>query len=82
VAFEVTIKTVRGVNMPELDDEFAKKTGLGETVEELRQRMQENIERESQEKYDDEFYTAVIEKSRKAQPSSTRPQVLSMKPSM
>jgi trigger factor len=76
VAFEVTIKTVRGVNMPELDDEFAKKTGLGETVEELRKRMQENIERESQEKYDDEFYTAVIDKIKEGATVKYPPQVV------
>ncbi len=76
VAFEVTIKTVRGVNMPELDDEFAKKTGLGETVDELRQRMQENIERESQEKYDDEFYSAVIDKIKEGATIKYPPQVL------
>jgi trigger factor len=62
VSFEVSIKTVRAVNMPELDDEFAKKTGMGETAEELRQRMSENVQRESQEKYEDGFYTAVIDK--------------------
>lgn len=62
VAFEVTIKTVRAVNMPELNDDFAMTTGLGQTVDELRQRMLENIQRESQDKYDDEFYTAVLDK--------------------
>ncbi len=62
VSFEVSIKTVRAVNMPELDDEFAKKTGMGETVEELRQRMFENVSRESQDKYEDDFYTAVMDK--------------------
>lgn len=76
VAFEVTIKTVRGVNMPELDDEFAKKTGLGETVEELRKRMHENIEREAQEKYDDEFYTAVIDKIKEGATIKYPPMVL------
>lgn len=62
VAFEVGIKTVRAVNMPELDDEFAKKTGMGETVDELRQRMLENVSRQSQDKYEDDFYTAVMDK--------------------
>lgn len=76
VAFEVTIKTVRGVNMPELDDEFAKKTGLGETVEQLRERMRENINRESQDKYDDEFFTAVIDKIKAGATIKYPPQVL------
>jgi trigger factor len=76
VSFDVTIKTVRAVNMPELDDEFAKKTGMGETVEELRQRMNENIQRESQEKYDDEFYTAVMDKIMEGATIKYPPQVL------
>jgi trigger factor len=62
VVFDVTIKTVRAVNMPELDDDFAKKTGLGETVAELREHMQENMESESRDKYDDDFFSAVIDK--------------------
>ena len=76
VAFEATIKTVRGVNMPELDDEFAKKTGLGQNVDELRQRMLENINRESQDKYDDEFFTAVIDKIKAGATIKYPPQVL------
>ena len=76
VSFDATIKTVRAVNMPELDDEFAKKTGMGETVEELRQRMLENAQRESQEKYDDEFYTAVMDKIMEGATIKYPPQVL------
>ena len=34
---EVTVKTVRAVSLPELDDEFAKTTGAGETVEAVRE---------------------------------------------
>lgn len=76
VAFEVTIKTVRAVNMPELDDEFAQKTGLGQTVEELRQRMLENITRESQDKYDDDYFNAVIDKIKTGATIKYPPQVL------
>jgi trigger factor len=76
VSFDVEIKTVRAVNMPELDDEFAKKSGLGETVEELRQRMLENVQRESREKYDDEFYNAVMEKIMEGATIKYPPQVL------
>lgn len=76
VAFEVTIKTVRGVNMPELDDEFAKKTGLGETVEQLRVRMHENIQRESQDKYDEDYFAAVIDKIKEGATIKYPPQVI------
>lgn len=60
VKFEVTVKIVRGVNMPELNDEFAHKTGLGHTVEELRQRMRENIELEARNAYEDEYFEKLI----------------------
>jgi trigger factor len=76
VIFEVTVKTVRAVLMPDLDDEFAKKTGMGETVEELRQRLYENIQRESQEKYDDDFYATVLDKIMEGATIKYPPQVL------
>jgi trigger factor len=60
VKFDVTIKTVRGVNMPEMNDEFAKKTGLGQTVEELRLKMQENVEQEARHAYEDEYFEDLI----------------------
>ncbi len=62
VEFEVTVRTVRGVNMPEVDDDFAKKTGLGETVAELKERLRENVNSESRNEYDDQYYTDLIEK--------------------
>jgi trigger factor len=61
VKFDVLVKTVRGVNMPELDDEFAQKTGLGQTVAELRQKMQENVQNEAQNSYDDEYFENLLD---------------------
>ena len=61
VNFKATIKTVRSVNMPELTDEFATTTGLGTTVEELRLRMRQNIENETIEAYQDEYFEKLIE---------------------
>ncbi len=62
VEFTATVKTVRGVTLPELDDDFAKKTGMGETVAELKERLKENVENESRNEYDDMFYADLIEK--------------------
>lgn len=62
VEFEATVRTVRGVTLPELDDEFAKKTGMGETVAELTERLRENVNAESRNEYDDQYYTDLIEK--------------------
>ncbi len=41
---EVTVKTVRAVSLPELDDEFAKTTGAGETVEAVREAVKKDVE--------------------------------------
>ena len=59
--FKVTVKTVRGVTLPELDDEFAKKVGGGETVDDLRKRIRENVERQAREEYDDKYFVEIFD---------------------
>jgi len=59
---EVTVKTVRGVTLPELDDEFAKTTGAGETIDALREAVKKDVENRSRTDYDDEFFVDLIEK--------------------
>jgi len=76
VKFTVTIKSIRGVNLPELNDELAQKTGLGQTIDELRQRMRENVHRESQNKYDDEYYEKLLEQIKAGATIKYPPQVL------
>jgi len=76
VKFSVTIKSIRGLNLPELDDELAQKTGLGQTVEELRRRVRESVNRESQSKYDDEYYEKVMEQIKAGATIKYPPQVL------
>jgi trigger factor len=76
VKFEVTVKTVRSVNMPELDDEFTKTTGIGQTVDELRQHMRENIETEARNSYDDEYFEKLMELIKAGATIKYPPQVL------
>ncbi len=76
VKFKVTVKIVRGVNLPALDDEFAKKTGLGQKVEELRQRMRENLEAEARNAYEDEYFEQIIEQIKAGAAIKYPPQVL------
>ena len=59
---EVTVKTVRAVTMPELDDEFAKTAGAGETLAELREAVQKDVEARSKADYDDKYFVDLIEK--------------------
>ena len=59
---EVTVKTVRAVTMPELDDEFAKTVGAGETLAELREAVRKDVEARSKADYDDKYFVELIEK--------------------
>jgi len=59
---EVTVKTVRAVSLPELDDEFAKTVGAGETLDALREAVTKDVENRSRAEYDDKFFTDLIEK--------------------
>ena len=59
---EVTVKTVRAVTLPELDDEFAKTAGAGETLEQLRDAIKKDVESRSKAEYDDKYFVDLIEK--------------------
>lgn len=59
---EVTVKTVRAVSLPEIDDEFAKTTGAGQTADELREAVRKDVENRSKADYDDKFFVDLIEK--------------------
>lgn len=62
VNFEVTVKTVRGVILPDLDDEFAKQVGAGETLDALMEVVQKDVESRSKADYDDKYFVELIEK--------------------
>jgi len=59
---EVTVKTVRAVTLPELDDEFAKTVGAGDTLEALRESVAKDVESRSKTDYDDKYFVDLIEK--------------------
>ncbi len=62
VNFEATVKTVRSMTMPELNDEFAKTTGAGDTVDALREAVVKDVEARSKADYDDKYFVELIEK--------------------
>lgn len=62
VEIGTTVKTVRGVILPDLDDELAKKTGAGETLDELKEAVKKDVEKRSQDEYDDKYFVELIEK--------------------
>lgn len=73
--FKVTVKTVRAVNLPELNDEFAKTAGV-ETLDELRQRIRENLEHQSREEYDDKYFVELFDLIKQGATIKYPPQVL------
>ncbi|MBK7449243.1 MAG: trigger factor [Anaerolineales bacterium] len=62
VEITATIKTVRGVTLPEINDDFAKMTGAGETVDALMEAVKKDVENRSQNEYDDKYFVDLIEK--------------------
>jgi trigger factor len=62
VEIKATIKTVRGVTLPDLDDELAKMAGAGETVDALKEMVKKDVEMRSQDEYDDKYFVELIEK--------------------
>jgi trigger factor len=62
VEIEATVKTVRGVTLPDLTDEFAKMTGAGETLDDLKEAVKKDVETRSQNEYDDAYFVELIEK--------------------
>ena len=59
---EVTVKTVRAVTLPELNDDFAKTAGAGETLDQLREAVRKDVETRSKADYDDKYFVELIEK--------------------
>jgi trigger factor len=62
VEIEATIKTVRGVTLPDLDDELAKMAGAGDTLDALKEMVKKDVETRSQDEYDDKYFVELIEK--------------------
>jgi trigger factor len=75
VDFEVLVKTVRGVTLPELNDEFAKSVGV-ENVEELRNRVKDNIEAQAKADYDDKYFAELFDLIKAGATIKYPPQVL------
>lgn len=76
VTFSVTVKTVRGMTLPALDDEFAKMVGGGDTLDQLMENMRLSLERQAKSEYDDKYFTELIEDIKAVATLKYPPQVL------
>jgi trigger factor len=62
VEIEATVKTVRSVILPDLNDDFAKMTGAGETLDAVMEAVKTDVELRSQNEYNDKYFVELIEK--------------------
>ena len=77
MTYEATIKTVRGVTLPELNDDFAKTVGGEfETLDQLKQALQKDLEARSRADYDDEYFSKLIDRIKEGASLKYPPQVL------
>jgi trigger factor len=76
VRFSVTVKMVRGSNLPELNDDFAKQAGPFETLQALREAVQANLASQSKAQYDDEYFEDLMEKIKEGATIKYPPQMV------
>ncbi len=76
VLFTVTVKMVRGSTLPELNDDFAKKAGPFENLQALHEAVKANLATQSKARYDDEYFTKLIERIKEAAVIKYPPQVV------
>ena len=62
VEFSVHVESVKEMKLPELDDEFASTLGQFENIEAVRKAVQESIENQHRQTYDNQYYEELLEK--------------------
>ena len=61
VEMEVTVRTVRSVTLPELNDDFAKMVGQYENFDALKEVLKKDVEERARADYDDEYFARLID---------------------
>ncbi|MFZ1043816.1 MAG: trigger factor [Anaerolineales bacterium] len=62
VDIEATVKTVRSMTLPELNDDFAKMVGQYQSLDELKEALTKDIEARARAEYDDGYYAQIVDK--------------------
>ncbi len=76
VVFNITIQSVKGLELPELEGDFLKALGDYENSDELRASIQERMSSDHQAAYDDEYYIQIIDQIRENAKIKYPPQLL------
>lgn len=76
VVFTVTIQSIKGLELPAMDEEFLKTMGGFDTVENLEKGVREHLQNEMTRTYDDEYYLDLIDQLREKSILKYPPQML------
>lgn len=76
VQFETQIQAVKTMVLPAVDDDFAKKVADFDNVAALHDAIEHRLSHSKQDKYDDEFMSAIIEEIRKGAVLKYPPQLV------
>ncbi len=76
IHFSVTVKMVRGSNLPELNDDFAKQAGPFENLQALREAIKANLATQSKAQYDDDYFAKLMEQIKAGAVIKYPPQVV------
>ncbi len=75
-SMDATIKTVRQLTLPPLDDEFAKMVGQYESLQALKDVLAKDIEARARAEYDDDYYARLVDKIKEGATIKYAPQTL------
>ncbi len=76
VRFDFEVTSVKQMDLPEVNDEFAQTLGSFQTVEELRKSVRSGLESTANEEYDNDYYTRLIDQIAQKATVHYPPQVL------
>jgi trigger factor len=76
VEIAATVKAVRRMNLPPLDDELAKMVGQYESLAALREVLTKDLEARARAEYDDEYFAGLVDRVREGAVIKYAPQTL------
>ncbi|MBI3739900.1 MAG: trigger factor [Chloroflexi bacterium] len=76
VDIEATVKTVRSMTLPEINDDFAKMVGQYESLDALKEVLTKDIEARARAAYDDEYFPQLIDKIKETATIKYAPQTV------
>jgi trigger factor len=71
-----TVKAVRSVNLPALDDDFAKTVGKYESLDALKEALAKEIEARARADFEDAYFTRLVDRVREGAELKYAPQTL------